>query len=118
MKRVLLLFNLILILLVILGCSSYPYPQDLPKEEGLSVILVYPSDSSMEKPEFLLNHYEKNVYKITFIDIKMIDKTYPKLNIESAPYFIFLDSEGIAFETDDIGEAEDFYNNTVNEKEG
>lgn len=32
----------------------------------------------------------------------MVDKTYPELNIKSAPYFIFLDSEGIVFETEDM----------------
>lgn len=93
------------------------FSQDLPKEGGLSIIIIFPSNSFLEKPKFLSNHFEKEIFKIILMDIEMVDKTYPELNIKSAPYFIFLDSEGIVFETEDIKKAEIFYKNNVKDKE-
>jgi len=68
----------------------------------------------MERPEFLSDHKEHD--RIIQYDINTIDDLYPSLNIESVPYYIFLDSKGIAYETADIEDAVDFYENNVNKR--
>lgn len=117
MKKILTIFYLTLLLLIVTACNIFFNPDDLPEKGGLSVIIVYANeDKEMKRPEFLSDHHEHDVYEITQYTINAIGDVYPSLNIESAPYYIFLDSKGIAYETANIEDAGDFYKNNVNKR--
>src|SRR5699024_7403123 len=98
MKKILHLILLMITFFIITACDKFPDPGDLPEKGGLSIIIVHPSNEEMGKPDFLMNH-EYDVFKIIQVDYNAVDKIYPSLNIDSAPYYLFLDSKGIAFET-------------------
>lgn len=116
MKRILTIFYLMLLLLIVTACNVIN-PDDLPEKGGLSVIIVYADeDKEMERPEFLSDHHEHDIYEITQYSINTVNDVYPSLNIESAPYYIFLDSKGVAYKTTNIEDAEDFYKNNVNKR--
>jgi len=106
------------ILLALTACSKegFPYPEDLPEKGWHSIIIIHANDDKMEKPEFLSDHIDKNIYKINQVYYEGIDDVYPKLNIENAPYYIFLDYKGIAFETSNLEKARTFYIKDVKER--
>lgn len=107
------------IIVLIVGCSvkgDYSYPEDLPEKGGLSVIIIHPDHEKMEKPEFLSNYVNHDVFKIIQVDFKIIEEVYPLLKIDQAPYYLFLDYKGIVFETTAIEEANLFYHDNVNAK--
>ena len=110
------LFYLILLAYSVSACNQFPNPDILPEKGGLSIIIVYQPDSMMENPEFLSNLNMHDVYTVSHLNINTFNNVYPSLKIDSAPYYIFLDSKGIAFETSDIEAAEDFYINNVNKR--
>ena len=108
------LFYLILLAYSVTACNQFPNPDILPEKGGLSIIMIYHPVSMMENPEFF--SHEHDVYVIIHLNIDSFNDMYPSLKIDSAPYYIFLDSKGIAFETSDIEAAEDFYINNVNKR--
>jgi len=117
MKRILPIFYLMLLLFIVTACNRFPHLDDLPEKGSLSIIIVHErGDEKMENPKFLSEYMKHDVYRISHYNIDTIDNILPSLNIESAPYYIFLDSKGIAYETADIEDAEDFYKHNVNKR--
>lgn len=110
------LFYLILLAYSVTACNQFPNPDILPQKGGLSIIIIYHPDSMMENPEFLSNLIKHDVYHVHHLNINRFNDEYPSLTIDSAPYYIFLDSKGVAYETSDIEAAEDFYESNVNKK--
>lgn len=110
---------LMFVLIIFTACSpfnNFSHLNDLPKKGGLSIILVHPSKDNMEKPEFLSNSHKFDIYRITQVYYEGIDFIYPDLNIKTAPYYVFLDSKGIVFETSDLVEAEEFFKKNANKR--
>lgn len=116
MLRIFIYFSLLVVIAFLIGCTirSYPYSNDLPDKGGYSIIIIHSEDDNMEKPEFISNLLENNIYKVIQVYYSQLDNVYPKLDVKSAPYYIFLDSKGIIYETTDIHDASNFYNETIN----
>ncbi|MFO1443658.1 hypothetical protein KDN24_10630 [Bacillus sp. Bva_UNVM-123] len=115
MPRIFIYFSLLVVIASLFGCTnSYPYPNDLPDKGGYSIIIIHSEDDDMEKPEFISNLLENNIYKVIQVYYSKLDNIYPKLDVKSAPYYIFLDSKGIIYETSDINDANNFYNEAIN----
>lgn len=108
------LFYLLLLGFIVTSHTRFPNPDILPEKGGLSILIIYHPDSIMKNPEFLSNHYKHDVYRVTHLNMNTFNDEYPSLTIDSAPYYIFLDSKGIAYETSDIEAAEEFYESNVN----
>lgn len=120
MKNILAMcFSLMFLLIIFTVWSpfnNFAHLNDLPEKGGLSIILVHPSNDNMERPEFLSDSHKFDVFNITQVYYEGIDDIYPDLNIKTAPYYVFLDSKGIVFETSDLVDAEEFFKKNANKR--
>ncbi|MGM0847251.1 MAG: hypothetical protein ACQEUT_20020 [Bacillota bacterium] len=113
MNKLIIAFAMLILLLS--GCSSNEFPEELLSDEGkFSYLVVYPDDNSLGSQDFLekVDNYGKQAsQKIDHGLILYLDNAqsrYPSLNIEQAPYYMFFDSEGVILETSDKEEANSF----------
>lgn len=108
-------FLLIILLLSMLmtACSfsKFPYPELLSKVEGQYYLLYV--DHEMKELEFmndpeLLKEAVKKLDKIGTGSLEAVQEHYPKLHIEKVPIYIFFDTKGIVFQTNEEAKALEF----------
>lgn len=65
----------------------------------------------MKNPDFLQeNENWSKIQGMSIDSLESVKKNLPKLNVNEAPYFIFLDTKGIVYETSSEQEAVAFLN--------
>ncbi|ADC51581.1 MULTISPECIES: hypothetical protein [Alkalihalophilus] len=109
---------LIIVLCLVSGCknevntSQFSYPQLLPAEDGkYSYVVIYPNEHTEHRiPEFMRGYEQNsNLTLGTMMSLENFNLEYSELAIGEAPYYVFLDTNGIVFETSDEREAGEFY---------
>ncbi|QOR67309.1 hypothetical protein IM538_03990 [Cytobacillus suaedae] len=84
------------------------------QEGEYSVIILSPdSSTSLLVPDFMVgfeHHLTSSIHQST---IRSFNDNYPKIEVDQAPYYIFLDSKGISYETNKESEAKDFYEENI-----
>ncbi len=111
-------FALVIILVVCSACTvqdKFPYRDLLAHQKGkYSIIILSPdTTTSFPVPDFMEgfeHHLTSSIHQST---LNSFNKSYPKIEVNQAPYFIFLDSKGIAYETNKESEARDFYEENI-----
>jgi len=110
------IFYLLILGFIVTSHTRFPNPHILPEKGALSILIIYQPDAIMRNPDFLSTLINHDVHQVSHYNINTFNDEYPSLTIDSTPYYIFLDSNGIAYETSDIEAAEDFYVSNVNKR--
>ncbi|SIS45536.1 DUF4367 domain-containing protein [Salimicrobium flavidum] len=114
MKRSL---GMVLLLIFLGACNDSSESEKLyPEEEGVhNGLIVYDDETDgFENPEFLQNLSDTLTDRSKLIsEVKMMTETsvteqYENLDVPVTPYYIFFDMNGVAIETQDKQEAEDY----------
>ncbi|MFS8602531.1 hypothetical protein LRO89_07990 [Priestia megaterium] len=105
-KSLIYLFSIVVIILMVSGCSyKKEYANEYPKEllsdgNGYSVLAV---GKEIKNPENIDGIKKVRYYKST----KEAKEEYPKLEIKNAPYFMVFNKEKVVYKTDE-------YNKMIN----
>lgn len=110
MKKVLIVFILILALVSLLGCSK---KADLPyalSAEKFKVVYVVPGIVAEGEHKEQLNWFqdfqdEHKGVNLIAMDLELINKEYPSLKANQSPYIFVLDQDDIVFEGSNFEEA-------------
>ncbi|MCD8510880.1 MAG: hypothetical protein LRY73_14135 [Bacillus sp. (in: Bacteria)] len=104
---------MLLFLIFISACTTdekFPYPELLP-EEGIPahvIIIISNETISFDVPSYM-KEYAENKISLSTIQQDSFNSKYPKIKVIEVPYFMYLDSKGIMFQTNDESEFEEFY---------
>lgn len=109
MKKIIIGFVLIGLLVTLLGCSKKnDLPYALPGEQ-YKILYVVPKQGNDERlhwfQEFQVEH--KGVNLIAF-DLELAQKEYPTLKVTEAPYIYILGRDNIAFKGSNYEEAKSY----------
>jgi hypothetical protein len=112
-------FSLLIIVgSILVGCQNkeanheFLYPNLLPEEEGTySYVLIYPDEyTEYEVPDFMKGYEQSSkITKGIMITLEKFKEEHSEIMVNEAPYYLFLDTEGIVLETNEEDEAEAFY---------
>jgi hypothetical protein len=115
LRKLLFAFFTLFILVVFSACTpkdNFPYKELLADQEGkYSVIILSPA--SLLVPDFMVGFEHHLISSIHQSTLRSFKDNYPKIEVDQAPYYIFLDSKGIAFETNKEIDAKDFYEHNI-----
>jgi hypothetical protein len=105
------------------GCQSggetmnFLYRDILPYKEGTySIVLIYPDNiNEYTVPDFMKGYQQgTKVSKVVQMPLESFQEEYPRLTVTQSPFYLFLNTEGIVFQTNKEDEAVNFYKEKVN----
>ncbi|GAA0430585.1 hypothetical protein GCM10008983_03750 [Lentibacillus halophilus] len=125
MKRLLTISFLFLIMFMVVACSNEKNDSNIPNgyadlisdnEDFYSLLIVKKAeDGGFRNPDFLQKQdWGKAVQSIHYERLKEIKEERQELEIDSAPYFIFFDTDSIVYQTGNPKKAEEFLVNAIN----